>query len=62
MNSTVKKICLTAIRHLYQTCDEYSPCDGDSECRALGSTKICQCMDGYMDINGSCVKCKYLTV
>lgn len=52
----------SAIRHLYQSCDGYSQCDRNSDCRLLGSIKTCQCMDGYVDINWHCVKCKYLTV
>lgn len=50
-----------AVRHLYQSCDKYSPCDRNSECQISGSTEICQCSDNYTDINGRCVKCEYLT-
>lgn len=52
----------SATRHLYQSCDEYSPCDRNSECRLLGFIKTCQCSYGYVDINGHCVKCKYMKV
>lgn len=51
-----------ATRALYQSCDGYSPGNRKSECRLLGFIKTCQCLDGYVDINGHCVKCKYLTV
>ncbi|XP_065938446.1 uncharacterized protein [Magallana gigas] len=55
-NSMMDDQFCTPTRLLYQSCDGYSQCDRNSECRLLGSIKTCQCMDGYVDINWHCVK------
>lgn len=50
-----------ATRHLYQSCDNDSQCDRNSDCRLSGYIRTCLCLDGFIDINGRCVKGKVLT-
>lgn len=47
---------VTAKRHLYESCDEFSPCEENSECRTLGHTRTCQCLHGHKNIDGRCQK------
>lgn len=49
-------VALSAERHLYEPCDEYSYCEKNSVCKLSGHLKLCQCISGYENINERCVK------
>lgn len=46
-----------------ESCDAYSTCDDEnSECRYSGHTGTCQCLDDHKEMDGRCLKGKFVTM
>ena len=51
-----KLFLITAIRHVYESCDDYSMCEKNSECKEINQRRTCQCQQGYGFIYRRCIK------
>ena len=51
-----KLFLITAIRHVYESCDDYSMCEKNSECKEINNRRTCQCHQGYEFLDSRCIK------
>nr|XP_022300050.1 fibrillin-1-like isoform X4 [Crassostrea virginica] len=50
-----KDLCIP-IRSVFETCDNFSTCEINSECKEINNMRTCQCQQGYEFIDNQCMK------